>query len=95
MGEILLNIYEELTHLAKRTNKTMNTDIDDICEKFHNHNISQARKIQQKILQTTADWEQSRIERKLSSCALNQRIEAHENFSNTDKWKTPRDRETH
>ncbi len=24
MGEILLNIYEELTHLAKRTNKTMN-----------------------------------------------------------------------
>jgi hypothetical protein len=43
MGEILLNIYEELTHLAKRTNKTKNTDIDDICEKFHNHNISQAR----------------------------------------------------
>ena len=92
MGEILLNIYEELTHLAKRTNKTMNTDIDDICEKFHNHNISQARKIQHKILQTTADWEQSRIERELSSCALNQRIEAPENFSNTDKWKTPRDR---
>jgi hypothetical protein len=92
MGEILLNIYEELTHLAKKTNKTMNTDIDDICEKFHNHNISQARKIQHKILQTTADWEQNRIERELSSCALNQRIDAPENFSNTDKWKTPRDR---
>ena len=92
MGEILLSIFEELTHLAKKTNKTMNTDIDDICEKFHNHNISQSRKIQNKILQTTADWEQSRIERELSSCALNQRIEAPDNFSRTEKWKTPRDR---
>jgi len=92
MGEILLNIYEELTHLAKKNNKTMNTDIDDICEKFHNHNISQSRKIQNKILQTAADWEQSRIDRELSSCALNQRIEAPDTFSKTDKWRTPRDR---
>ena len=92
MGDILLSIFEELTHLAKKTNKTMNTDIDDICEKFHNHNISQARKIQSKILQTTADWEQSRIDRELSSCALNQRIEAPDSFSKTEKWRTPRDR---
>jgi len=92
MGEILLNIYEELTHLARRTNKSMTTDIDDICKKFHNHQISQSRKINHKIMQNTAEWEQSRIDRELSSCALNQRIEAPDHFSKTDKWKTPRDR---
>ena len=94
MGNILLSIFEELTHLAKKTNKSMNTDIDDICEKFHNHHINQARKIQHKILQTTADWETSRIERELNSCALNQRIEApsQAEFSQHDTWRTPRDR---
>ena len=90
MGSIILSILGELTMLANKSNKTMSADIDDICEKFHNHQISEKQKINRRILQTTADLERSMIEKELNSHSLNQTVEAPMHFSPTPTLQTPR-----
>ncbi len=90
MGAIILSILGELTMLANKSNKAMSADIDDICEKFHNHQISEKQKINRRIMQTTADLERSMIEKELNSHALNQTVEAPMHFSPTPTLQTPR-----
>ncbi len=90
MGNIILSILGELTMLANKSNKAMTTDIDDICEKFHNHSIAEKQRTKHRIMQTTANLERSMIEKELNSHAINQTIEAPSHFSPIDTWDNPR-----
>jgi hypothetical protein len=90
MGSILLSMFKELTALAGKSNKSMSTTVDDICEKYYNHALAQKQKIKHRVMQTTADWEQYMIEKELNSHAPNQVIEAPTSFSPVPTLDTPR-----
>ena len=90
MGSIILSIFRELTTLANKANKNMKTNIDDICEKFHNHSLTQKRVMKNRIMQSTADWEQYMIDKELNAHSTNQVIDSPDHFSPVPTLTTPK-----
>jgi len=90
MGAIFLDLFGEIVTLSGKSNKAMTVDIDDICQRFHNHSIAEKQRVNRRIMQTTAELERSMIEKELNSHALNQVVEAPSTFSAAPTLITPR-----
>ena len=90
LGEVVLDLLREITELANQGKKKMNLDVEDVCRKLHNFTLAQNHKMKRRIMQTTADWEQSMIEKELNSHTLNQSVEAPITFSPVPTLLTPK-----
>ena len=81
VGSILIRLLGECTDQASKNNKTMSFGVDQLCNLFYNHKLHEKQKLNQKMQQHAASWEEEMIERELNSHTLNQTVEPPTAFS--------------
>ena len=93
LGQILMKLLHENTKLAEKVHlKGMEMSIDELCTNFYNHQLSEKQKINSKIMQTTANLENSIIAKEMNSHIINQSIAPPQHFSPVPTLLTARQR---
>jgi len=59
IGRILLALLGECTSQASRNGRGMNLDVEDLCDLFTNHKISELAKLKHKEGRATSEWSKS------------------------------------
>ena len=93
LGQILMKLLHENTKLAEKVHlKGMEMSVDELCTNFYNHQLSEKQKINSKIMQTTANLENSIISKEMNSHIINQSIAPPQHFSPVPTLLTARQR---
>jgi len=92
IGRILLSLLAECTTQAGRNGRQMNLGVEELCDLFTNHKISELAKLKHKVGRATSEWEQELVSRKLNSHTLNQSVEppSDNDFSPCSTLETPK-----
>jgi len=70
MGNILMRLLEECTEQARKNNKTMSLGVDELCEQFYNHKISERQKLNHKVQLAAENWGNDMLQKELNSHTL-------------------------
>jgi len=93
MGKLWLEILKGQTELNQKVGlKDMPLSVDDMCTSFYNWQLSENRRMQQKLRQSKQELEETIIDREFNAHLLNQAVEAPKEYSTFPALQNPRAR---